>query len=196
MSEGYAPLVKSRAQDKLLDQLHLRRPCARHAAYRRALQPLPQRTNDQQDGSWLRTIIKNSSNAQLVGSIGKGFAFVEHRTGLKLFSIQDYRVIYGHKILASINAHVENSFVREIASRAHLQRALSITIILNLKPRSNPTNRVPEVASNFSTLQALSLEAHGSAPQGKKNRRRHQECYDYCESQPVNGATKGESLGR
>jgi hypothetical protein len=195
MPEGCAPLLKSWAQDKLLRQLHLRPASARHAAYRRALQPLPERTNDQQDRSRLGTTIKYSRNPQLVGSIGKGLAFVEQGTRLESSSSDDHRVINGHKILASIDTRLENSFVREIASPTHLQCPLSITLVLNLKLRGNLTYRVQEVTSNLYTLSAQALVAHRSAPQGKNYPREHQQCYYYGESPPVNVATKAGRLG-
>ena len=195
MSEGPAPLLKSWAQGKLLDKLHLRRASSRHPAYRRTLQPLPQRTDHQQDGSGLRTIIKNSRNARLVGSIGKGLAFAEQGTRPEPSSTDPYRVIHGHKVLANINTHIENSLVREIACPVHPQCPLSITLVLKLKPRGNPTNRVLEVTSNLHSLQAEALDAHHSAPHGKNYPRQHQQCCYYCESLPVNVATKAGSLG-
>ena len=195
MSKGRAPLFNSWAQDKVLDKLHLRRASSRYPAYYRTLQPLPQRTNHQQDRSRLRTTIKYSRHAQLVGSIGKRLAFVEQGTRLESSSSNDYRVIYGHKILASINAQVENSFVREIASPIHLQCALSTAMVLNLKPRSDLADRVPEVTSNLHTLPAEAQDAHRPAPQGKNYPRQHRQSYYYRKSPPVDATTRTGSLG-
>jgi hypothetical protein len=195
MSEGCPPQFKSSAEDKVLDKLHLRRASSRHPAYCRILQPLPQRTDDQQDGSRLRTIVKYRRNAQLVGSIGKRLAFVEQRARPKPSLSDDYRVIYGHKILAGINTQVENSLVREIASPVHLQCPLSITMVLNLKPRGNPTNRVPEVTGNLHSLQADAVDALCPGPRGKNYPRQHQQSCYYRKSPPVNATTKAGRLG-
>ena len=143
----------------------------------------------------MRTTIKYSRNAQLVGSIGKRLAFVEQGTRLESSSSDDYRVIYGQKILASINTQVENGFVREIASPIHLQCALSTSMVLNLKPRSDLTDRVPEVTSNLHALQAEAQYAHGPAPHGKNYPRQHRQSYYYRKSPPVNATTRAGSLG-
>jgi len=196
MSEGHASVIKSGAQNKVLNQLHLRCPSSRHPAYCRPLQPLTQWTNHQQDGSRLRTIIKYSRDAQLEGTVGKGLAFLEQGTCCEMASLDRYRVIDGHKILAIINTHIENGLVREIALPLRLQCPLSITLAANFKLRGNLAHRVPKVTLHFRSLLADALDAQRPTPPDQNYPRQRQQDGDHRSSPPLNATLKAGTLGR